>query len=119
MVITADIVDYMGKFEGGIIVLLSVMCNGTPYEGTIYYSDKDLVLTVDPLVETFLGEPIEKWEGYRSLLESIFSRLVPCSEIIGRLDDVDFSEFVSQQETIFLEDEINPDIIGLTQSNLS
>ena len=38
--ITADIVDYLGKYEDGVLVLLSIGYKEEYTEGTIYYSDK-------------------------------------------------------------------------------
>ena len=91
--ITADIVDYLGKYEDGVLVLLSIGYKEEYTEGTIYYSDKMLALTVDESIENDLGTPIELWSCYKDLLISILKRVVPYSEIINRLDDVDFTQY--------------------------
>lgn len=57
--ITADIVDYLGKFDNGVLVLLSLNCNDSFTEATLYYSDKILVLTVDESVEK---EKYKEWD---------------------------------------------------------
>ena len=37
---------------------------------------------------------------------------VPCKELIGRMDEVDFSSYIDYDgETSFIEDEIDPDDI--------
>jgi hypothetical protein len=36
--ITADILDYLGKYENGVLVLLTIGYKGEFTEGTIYYS---------------------------------------------------------------------------------
>ena len=120
MVIKADIVDYMGKFGGGVLVLLSIECDGLFTEGTIYYSNKDIVLTVDQAVEEKIGCSVIEWHGYKGLLESILSKLVPYDEISGRIDDVDFEKYIGTPEMpIFVNDEVNPENITVaTQSNL-
>ena len=105
--ITADIVDYLGKYENGVLVLLSINYNDKFSEGTIYYSNNILVLTVDEYIENDLGTPIELWTGYRDLIISILKRVVPYNEIINRLDDVDFSKHFSQKNEISFGEEID------------
>lgn len=123
MKIKADIVDYMGKYETGILVLINVGVDDKFYEGTLFYSDKDIVLTVDNSIEEKLGSEIELWDGYKGLLESILGKLIPYEEISKRIDDVDFEKYVSYYEDDLgkvVVDEVNPDeIIVATQSNLS
>jgi hypothetical protein len=122
MKIKADIVDYMGKYETGILVLINVGVDDKFYEGTIFYSDKDIVLTVDDSIEEKLGIQIELWDGYKGLLESILGKLIPYEEISKRIDEVDFEKYVSFYEEDFkkvVDGEVNPDeIIVATQSNL-
>lgn len=120
MEIKADIIDYMGKYEGNIMVLLSLICDGEYTEGTIVYNEKDILLTVQHSVEDKLGGPIEQWEGYKSLLESILSKLVPASELISRIDDVNFIDYLDIDDDIYyIDDEVdNSELIFATQSNL-
>lgn len=122
MEIKADIVDYMGKYENGVLVLINLSLEGKFYEGTIFYSDKEIVLTPDSSIEEKLGVEIELWDGYKDLLESILKRLIPYEEISKRIDEVDFEKYVSYYEedfNKFVLDEIDPDqIIVATSSNL-
>lgn len=122
MEIKADIVDYMGKYENGVLVLINLGLEGKFYEGTLFYSDKDIVLTVDIKLEEKLEMPIEYWEGYTELLESLFKRLIPYEEISKNVDDIDFEKYISYYEddlNNFVLDEINPNkIIAVTSSNL-
>ena len=122
MEIKADIVDYMGKYENGVLVLINLSLEGKFYEGTIFYSDKQIVLTPDSSIEEKLGSQIELWDGYKDLLESILKRLIPYEEISKRIDEVDFEKYVSYYEedfNKFVLDEIDPDqIIVATSSNL-
>jgi len=112
MEIKADIVDYMGKMEGGILVLLSINCDGSFTEGTIFYTPNNLALTVSEEVEKKIGSPIEAWDGYQDLLVSILKKLIPCEELLKRMDDVDFSKYLEYDgETTFIDDEIDPDDI--------
>ena len=120
MEIKADIVDYMGKYENGVLVLLSINCDGSFSEGTVFYTEDSLVLTVDYTIEEKLNGPIEAWPGYKELLESIFKKLVPCSEIYNRIDEFDLYKYVEvPEEGQYIDEEIKPsDIILATQSNL-
>lgn len=122
MEIKADIVDYMGKYETGVLVLINVGVDDKFYEGTLFYSDKDIVLTVDNSIEEELGSEIELWDGYKDLLESILGKLIPYEEISKRIDDIDFEKYVSYYEDDLgkvVVDEVKPeDIIVATQSNL-
>jgi hypothetical protein len=112
MELKADIVDYMGKMENGVLVLLSINCGGNFSEGTIFYTDENFVITVTEEVEKAIGFPIEKWPGYKDLSVSILKKLIPCKELIGRMDEVDFSSYIDYDgETSFIEDEIDPDDI--------
>ena len=112
MEIKIDIVDYMGKMDGGILVLLSVNCDGSFSEGTIFYTTDNLALTVSEEVEKKIGTPIELWPGYKGLVESTLKKLIPCEELLKRIDDVDFSKYLEYDgETTFIEDEIDPDDI--------
>ena len=119
MEIKADIVDYMGKYSDGVLVLLSVMCDGDYSEATLFYNENDILLTVDRSVEDKIGCMIEQWTGYRKLLESIFVRLVPVAEIRGRIDVVDFGDYLEIDENIYLVDEIEDSMLVGTQSNLA
>jgi hypothetical protein len=122
MKIKADIVDYMGKYETGVLVLINVGVDDKFYEGTLFYSDKDIVLTVDDSIEEKLGSQIELWYGYKDLLQSILSKLIPYDEISKRIDEVDFEKYISYYEEDLgkvVIDEVEPeDIIVATQSNL-
>ena len=108
--IIIDIVDYMGKFQEGVFVMLSVNHNNTFYEGTLFYTETDVRLTIDSRIEEHLGCNIENWEGYMPLLEKTLRKCVPYKEIISRLDEVNFDNYVDLElleEEDFIEDEIN------------
>lgn len=84
--ITASILDYLGKYEGGILVSVGLMCQGNFYNGIFFYtSDKMIITTDDKFTETF-GE-IEMLEDYLTLMESIINIVEPYENIIGDLKD--------------------------------
>lgn len=110
ILMTADIIDYLGKYENGVLVLLSIGYKGEFSEGTIYYSNEMLSLTVDESIEQELGMKIEFWDGYRDLLISILKKVVPYNEIINRLDEVDFTIYVEDDESTEGEEVDDDDI---------
>ena len=110
VLMTADIVDYLGKYENGVLVLLSIGYKDNFTEGTIYYSNEMLSLTVDESIEEELGMKIEFWDGYRDLLISVLKKVVPYNEIINRLDEVDFTIYVEDDESIEGEEVDDDDI---------
>jgi hypothetical protein len=110
ILMTADIIDYLGKYENGVLVLLSIGYKGEFTEGTIYYSNEMLSLTVDESIEEELGMKIELWDGYRDLLISILKKVVPYNEIINRLDEVDFTIYVEDDESTEGEEVDDDDI---------
>lgn len=112
MVLKADVIDYMGKMESGILVLLSVNLDGKFSEGTIFYTEDNFAITVSEEVEEALGSKIELWPGYASFAESVLKKLIPCRELLGRMDEVDFSKYLEYDGDVrFIADEIDPDDI--------
>ena len=111
--IKADIMDYLGKYENGVLVLLSVNYNNKFSEGTLYYSDKMLALTVDEKIEEELGQSIELWDGYRDLLISILKKVVPYDEMINRLDDIDFANYFNTSDDSLDGQEIDDEDITI------
>ena len=92
MEIKADILEYLGKFDEGIIVLLTLSYDDEYYECTLYYKDKLVALTPEERLEEKLGSVIEDWEGYNDLMMDILKRVVPYDEMIGRCDEIDMSQ---------------------------
>jgi hypothetical protein len=109
--ITADILDYLGKYENGVLVLLTIGYKGDFTEGTIYYSNEALALTVDESIEQDLGMKIEFWDGYRNLIISILKKVVPYNEIINRLDEIDASKYTEASIESTEAEDINSDDI--------
>jgi hypothetical protein len=84
---TVDILDYIGKHEDGILVLLSIGHEEEYYEASFYYRENFVVLTVQENLEEKLNSKIEDWEGYESLMYQIVTKVVPFKEMINRIDE--------------------------------
>lgn len=119
MELTVDIIDYLGRFGNGIMVLLNISIDEEYTEAVLFYNNETIALTVAQSVEEILGSTIEEWEGYREMLEFLFSRLVPCSEIYNSLDEFDLEKYLTPPKSKFIDGRIDEStIVYATQSNL-
>ena len=84
---TVDSLDYVGKHEDGILVLISVGYEEEYYEASFYYRESFVVLTVEERFEKKIDCQIEDWEGYESLVYQIITKVVPYQEMINRIDE--------------------------------
>ena len=91
-----DIIEYLGKFEDGVLVLISLNYEDNYYDTTFYYKDNFVTLTIDDDLEEILGQ-IELWSGYNNLVLDIMKKVIPADEILGRLDEIDFSGFFDEE----------------------
>jgi len=93
MEIKSDILEYLGKVDEGIIVLLTLSYEEEYYESTLYYKERLVALTPDEKLEEKLGCVIEDWEGYNDLMMDILRKVVPYDEMISRCDEIDMSQY--------------------------
>lgn len=93
---TFDIIEYLGKFEDGVLVLISLNYEDNYYDTTFYYKDNFVTLTIDDDLEEIIGQ-IELWSGYNNLVLDIMKKVIPSDEILGRLDEMDFSGFFDEE----------------------
>ena len=91
--IEPSILEYLGKFEQGILVLISLSVGKEYYEGTFYYDQENIVLTVSEQMEEKYGN-IKKNPQYSSIIKTLLQKIVPFKDMYGRLDPVDFSKWV-------------------------
>jgi hypothetical protein len=85
--IKLDILDYLGKFEEGIFVVISIGYLDDWYEAIFYYKDQLLALTPDEKFEEKIGVTIEDWDRYEELMFNILKRVVPYEQIINQVGD--------------------------------
>jgi len=94
---TFDIIEYLGKFEDGVLVLISLNYEDEYYDATFFYKENFVTLTIDEKLEEIIGE-IEEWFGYNNLVLELMNKVVPYDEMITRLDPVDVSEYLKNEE---------------------
>jgi hypothetical protein len=105
-----SILEYLGKVEDGILVLLSVTYQKQYYEATFFYNHQDILLTISEELESLIGD-IKQHKLYPDILRDILKKIVPFQEINERLDKVDFSRWVQpiiELESSFQPEKINP-----------
>jgi len=84
-----DIIEYIGKLDDAIYVLLSLSYQEEFYEAIFFYKGKFVTLTVQKELEEKLECEIEDFEGYNDLMLSIIDKVSPYEEIIETLHDFD------------------------------
>ena len=88
-----DVIEYLGKFENGVLVLISLNYENEYYDATFFYKEDFVTLTINEDLEELIGE-IEKYPLYNNLVIEIMKQVVPYKEMINRLDEIDFSGFL-------------------------
>ena len=90
---TVDIIDYVGKYNNGVIVLISLGYENNHYEATFYYDSSVLALTPDTELEKKLGCYIEEWIGYEDVIDEILSKVLPYDDIIEKIGEFDPADY--------------------------
>lgn len=85
--ISVDILDYLGKFEGGILVLISLGYEDDFYNATFFYREELVALTPDDKLEEKLGCQIEDYEEYKPLMLNIIEKIIPYEKALNIVDD--------------------------------
>jgi hypothetical protein len=82
----ASIIDYLGKYEGGILVNINLMFNEEYFDGIFYYTSDKMIITVE---DSFIEKwgPIEMTNEYLGFMESIINMVEPYDSVITQLDD--------------------------------
>jgi hypothetical protein len=91
--VEVSILEYLGKFELGILVLVSLSIEKEYYEATFYYDQENMVLTISEEMEEKYGD-IKKYKQYPLILRSLLEKVVPFNDMYNRLDPVDFSKWI-------------------------
>lgn len=88
MMFKVSIIDYLGKYEGGIFVKIGILYESNFYDSLFFYTDDKMILTVsDDLLEK-LKIKIEDHPEYMDLLNLIISKVEPFQNIYDQLDPI-------------------------------
>jgi hypothetical protein len=92
MELTFDIIEYMGKVDGGIFVLLNLNVDNTNfYDAIFYYKENMVALTPDEEFEKLIGSKIEDFRGYNDLMVAIIRRVLPYADALNIVNEFDGS----------------------------
>jgi hypothetical protein len=82
----ASIIDYLGKYEGGILVNINIMLEDECFDSIFYYTSDKMIITIE---DSFVDKwgPVEKQDDYLNLMESIINMVEPYDSVITQLDD--------------------------------
>lgn len=88
MEITASILDYMGKYEGGVLVSVGLMYKEKFYNSIFYYTENQMILSVEDKLLEELETYIEEHPDYLSLLKSIIEKCESYEVVIEQLEEI-------------------------------
>ena len=89
-----SVLEYLGKIENGILVLISIVYNDVYYEATYFYTIDQLVLTVPENLEDEIGHKITEDEEYPNLIKNLIKKIIPHKEMYNKIDEVDFRRWI-------------------------
>jgi hypothetical protein len=89
-----SILEYLGKVEGGVLTLVSIVYESKYYEATFFYNESDILLTVSEDLEKEVGD-IKLHPQYKELLRDLLKKVVPFDQMIDSIDPVNFSRWVT------------------------
>jgi hypothetical protein len=85
MEFSVSVLDYLGKLNNGVLVLLSIVYQNEYFESTFFYTKEDILLTISDNLENKLGTKIENHPDYKELLKQILKKIAPYNEVINQL----------------------------------
>ncbi len=88
MEITASVIDYIGKYEGGILVSVGLMYNQKFYNSIFYYTADQMIINVEESLKQDIGGEIEQYKDYLSLLKSIIEQCELYENVIDQLEEI-------------------------------
>jgi hypothetical protein len=88
MEISASILDYLGKYENGILVSVGLMYKDKFYNSIFYYTENQMIINVEEKMTEDIGCEIEKHKDYLPLLKFIIEKCEPFEEVIEKLDEI-------------------------------
>jgi hypothetical protein len=88
MEITASILDYLGKYEDGILVSVGLMYKGEFFNSIFYYTGEQMIINVEDKMIEKMGHYIEEHPEYYDMLKDIISKVEPYDLVINQLQEI-------------------------------
>ena len=83
-----SILDYMGKYENGILVSIGLSYNQKFYNGIFYYTKDQMIICVDEKLEKDINCHIEEHNEYLDLLKMLINKVEPFENIYEKLNNI-------------------------------
>ncbi len=83
-----NIKEYLGIFNTGVIVILSIIHDSKVYEGIYWYTADFSVIQLPQDLETLLGGKVEELEYYNGMLSFMKESVEKYDEIFPKLTDI-------------------------------
>lgn len=88
MEITTSVIDYLGKYEGGILVSVGLMYKEEFFNSIFYYTEDKMIINVDEKIIEKIGCYIEEHPEYYTLMEDLINKVDPYETIIDKIEDI-------------------------------
>jgi len=85
--IKISILDYLGKYEDGILVSVGLMCDDKFYNSIFFYTKDQMAINVEAKMTEDIGS-IEEHSGYLDMLKDILENIEPFDDIYDKLEEV-------------------------------
>jgi hypothetical protein len=92
MKIKTSILDYLGKFENGILVSVGLTIDKEFYNSIFYYTKDKMILNTDDKFLKKWGE-IEELDGYFDLMKEIINKVEDYNTIINKLEEYKIEKY--------------------------
>lgn len=90
-----SVLEYLGKLEDGVLTVISILYKKNYFEGTFFYTDKDVVFTVSDELQELVGD-IKDHPNYLDFIKKLLRLVVPYNEIYHTIDAVDFTKWMKK-----------------------
>ena len=88
MEITASILDYIGKYDDGILVSIGLMYKSKYYDAIFFYTVNKMLITVEQSMINDMKCQLEQHPDYVELMKSIILKCEPFDSVVDQLEDV-------------------------------
>jgi hypothetical protein len=93
--VDVSIIKYLGKLEGGILVLISITFieEEFTFDATFFYTDTQILITINEDIEEIIGD-IKLHPYYTNILKLCLRKVIPHNELIDNIDPLDVKPYV-------------------------
>lgn len=91
--------EYLGTLENGVLVVISIIYKKNYFEGTFFYTDKDVVFTINEALELIIGD-VKNHPNYLDMIKTLIRITVPYDQMYHTLDPVSFSKWAKKTAEI-------------------